>query len=326
MPLVVAGRASWLATTESPADSQHVEPQTAGYPAGVGYRRLAYDGGVVEYVVDGPEDARDLLLFHVGTPSAAALYPSLVRAGAAVGLRTASYSRAGYGASTRREGRSVADEAVISGALADRLGYERFFTIGWSGGGPVALACAALLPDRVRAAMALASLTPPAEVGPSWESFYTSEQLAEWKALAAGDVASLVPDFEGAVDLFSRMTPHRLSTIAGTPDARSIALDHAKNVEPELVRSMRRAVSRGYFGYLDDNLAQARDWGFRVADIGVPVVVRHGALDRLVNVEHGRWLAAAIPGARGVFLDDAGHGSIALPWDEVVRQLVEAAQ
>ena len=290
------------------------------------YRRLAFDGGSVEYVVSGPEDASNLLVLHPGTPSAAVQYPGLTRAAAAAGLRTASYSRAGYGASTRRPGRSVADEAAISAAIAHRLGYERFFTIGWSGGGPVALACAALMPDRVRGCLALASLAPPAEVGPDWESFFTPELLAEWKALAAGDVASLLPDLEKAVEIFGRMTPARLTAVAGPPDARAVTLGHGELVEPFLTRSMRRAVSRGYFGYLDDNLAQARDWGFRIADIRVPVVVRHGALDRLVSIEHGRWLAAAIPGARGVFLDDAGHGSIALPWEEVVAQLVEAAR
>ena len=87
---------------------------------------------------------------------------------------------------------------------------------------------------------------------------------------------------------------------------------------------MRRAVSHGYDGFLDDNLAQARDWGFRVADIRVPVVVRQGALDKLVHIEQGRWLAATIPGARGVFLDDAGHGSIALPWTDVISELQAA--
>ena len=89
---------------------------------------------------------------------------------------------------------------------------------------------------------------------------------------------------------------------------------------------MRRAVSNGYFGFLDDNLAQVRDWGFRVADIRVPVVVRHGELDRLAKVEQGRWLAKTIPGARSVFLDDAGHGSIALPWTDVIADLVAAAR
>jgi pimeloyl-ACP methyl ester carboxylesterase len=63
-----------------------------------------------------------------------------------------------------------------------------------------------------------------------------------------------------------------------------------------------------------------------VRDISVPVVIRQGALDRLVNVGHGRWLADSIPGARGVLLADAGHGSIALPWSEVVAELVEAAR
>ena len=65
------------------------------------YRRLDFDGGSVEYLVDGPPDAADLLLFHVGTPSAAVLYPGLVAAAAARGLRTATYSRSGYGRSSR---------------------------------------------------------------------------------------------------------------------------------------------------------------------------------------------------------------------------------
>jgi pimeloyl-ACP methyl ester carboxylesterase len=57
----------------------------------------------------------------------------------------------------------------------------------------------------------------------------------------------------------------------------------------------------------------------------VPVIVRHGELDRLVDVRQGRWLAGAIPGARGVFVADAGHGSVALPWSELVADLVGAA-
>lgn len=252
--------------------------------------------------------------------------PVLTRAAATAGMRVASYSRGGYGTSTRRPGRSVADEVETCAALADRLGHERFFTIGWSGGGPVALASAALLPDRVRACVALASLAPPVEVGPDWDGFWSTEQLPEWNALATGDVGSLIADFEGAVETFRRMTAARLAAAGGRPDARAVTHRHATEVRPGLLRGMRRAMLRGYFGYLDDNLAQARDWGFRVADIRVPVVVRHGALDRLVNIAHGRWLAAAIPGARGVLLDDAGHGSVALPWEETIADLVGAAR
>lgn len=291
------------------------------------YRRLPLADGWVEYLDSGPEDAVDLLIFHVGSPGAAVLYPGLVRAAAARGLRVACYSRGGYGASPRRAGRTVGDEAEISAALADRLGYERFFTMGWSGGGPMTLAVAALLPDRVRACLAIASLAPPVESGDAWATFWTPDRRRDWTDLMTGDVDALRADFEAAVAIFGRMTVARLRARADLDpvDARAQAHDMRTEVQQSLVRMMRRAVSRGYFGYLDDNLAQARDWGFRVADIRVPVVIRHGELDRLVPVAIGRWLAATIPGARGVFLADAGHGSVALPWSEVVGELLEAA-
>ncbi len=286
---------------------------------------MPWAGGSIEYVVDGPEDAPDLLLFHVGTPSAAVPHPGLIRAAGAAGMRVASYSRGGYGASTRLEGRSVGDEAAISAALADRLGYEHFLTAGWSGGGPVALACAALLPNRVRAAMTIAGFAPMVESGPAWPSLWRPEQLQEWTELATADAAAVEPEFEAAVPMFRRMTVRRLRALGGPKDARGRANDIEVEIDRDLVRSMRRAVSHGHYGFLDDNLAQARDWGFRVADIRVPVVVRQGALDRLVPAPHGAWLAAHIPNARGVFHDDAGHGSIALPWSEVVSELLEAA-
>ena len=290
------------------------------------YRRLRLSDGFVEYVVDGQPDARELLVFHVGTPSAAVRWSGLSHAAAAAGMRVASYSRGGYGTSTRREGRSIADEASVTAALADHLGFERLFVAGWSGGGAAALACAALLGDRVQACMTLASIAPRIESGPAWATFHTPEQQKEWDDVAEGDLAKLLPDFEQAVGFFSRATPRRLRAIGGPADERGRRFGIVENVDRDLARSMRRAVMRGYGGFLDDNLAQARDWGFRVADIRVPTIVRQGGLDKLVSSAQGRWLAASIPGARGVFLDDAGHGSIALPWSDVIADLVEAAR
>ena len=290
------------------------------------YRRLRLEDGFVEYLVGGPDDAKDLLVFHVGTPAAAVAYPGLTHAAAEAGMRVATYSRGGYGASTRCEGRSVADDAAISDALADRLGAKRFFVAGWSGGGPAALACAALLGDRVRACLTLASIAPPLEVGPSWPELYAESDRDELRALSRRDVASLREGYEQAVAMFRRMTPRRLTAVGGVPDSRAIELGHDEHIVPGLVRSMRRAVAGGYEGFLDDGLAHLADWGFRVSDIRVPVVVRHGELDRLVDVAQGRWLAAHIPGARGVILPDVGHGSIALPWSEVIRDLVNAAR
>jgi pimeloyl-ACP methyl ester carboxylesterase len=292
----------------------------------MGYRQLAFDGGVVEYLVDGPKDAPDLLLFHVGTPCAAVPFDGLTKAAAAAGMRTAIYSRPGFGRSTRRPGRAMSDEAAISGALADRLGYQRFFTAGWSGGGSVALACAALLPDRVRACLTLGSIAPWNEAGAVADAWFAPEVLADWRHLGRDEERELIPEFEGAIGRIADMTARRFAT-----DPRANAADRAAANGPErlgrtIARSYRRAASAGFFGYLDDNVAEARDWGFRVADIRVPVVVRHGEADGYVSVAHGRWLAETIPGARGVFPPTAGHTSIMVPFEEVVGQLVEAAR
>jgi pimeloyl-ACP methyl ester carboxylesterase len=292
----------------------------------VGYRHLEVAGRSVEYVVDGPRDAADLLLFHVGTPSAAVRYEHLANAAAASGLRTAIYSRAGYGRSSPRQGQRVADEAVTSAALADVLGFDRFFVAGWSGGGPAALACAALLPDRVRACLTLASIAPWAEVGDAFLAWQPQSDIAEWHTLAGDDPSSLLPDYEAARPGFAAITRRQLAAWPGAPPSDTAATLEPAGFGAALARSIRRGVSSGVDGWLDEAIAHARDWGFRVADIRVPVVIRHGTLDPLVDVRHGRWLAATIPGARGVFVEDAGHGSIVLPWTEVVGQLVEAGR
>ena len=120
------------------------------------------DGRVFEYSASG-DPGRELLVFCIGTPGAVVDFPYVADAAATRGLRSVICSRPGYGGSTRNEGRSVADAASDTAALADHLGAERFLVAGWSGGGSTALACAALLPDRVRAVVTLAGTAPPVE-------------------------------------------------------------------------------------------------------------------------------------------------------------------
>jgi pimeloyl-ACP methyl ester carboxylesterase len=290
----------------------------------VAYETLVVDGSEIEYVVAGPEDAHDLLLFHLGTPCAAVPFDGLTRAAAAAGMRTAIYSRAGYGRSTRREGRRIADEAAISAALADHLGQQQFYTAGWSGGGPMALACAALLPDRVRACLTLGSIAPWHEAGGLAQFGFAPDDEREWEQLGTEAAAEMIPDFEAVAAKGHERTAE---TFAQSP--RSNDVDRAALVRDDLgeaiASSMRRAFLTGWHGHFDDNVAEATPWGFRVADIRVPVVVRHGDADRWVGIEHGRWLARTIPGARGVFPPGGGHSSIIVPFEDIVRELVEAA-
>lgn len=292
----------------------------------MGYELLPVEGGSIEYLVDGPENAPDLLLFHLGTPCAAVPFDGLTRAAAAAGMRTAIYSRPGYAGSTRRPGRVMADEAATSAALADHLGHERFFTAGWSGGGPVALACAALLPDRVRACLTLGSLAPWHEAGGISQFGFAPDDEREWELLGSDDAGTLIPDFQAVAAKGHERTAETFASSARSNDVDREVLLGPGRLGESVASSMRRAFLSGWHGHYDDNIAESRPWGFRVADIRVPVVVRHGDGDRWVAIEHGRWLAATIPGARAVFPPGAGHSSIMIPFEDLVAELFEAAR
>jgi pimeloyl-ACP methyl ester carboxylesterase len=283
------------------------------------------DGSVVEYCLGGQPDADDLLVFHIGTPNAATEFPELTSAAARNRLRTVTYSRPGYGTSTRQPGRRVADQAPLTALLADHLGYDSFVTAGWSGGGSAALACAALLGDRVRACLVLAGLSPPHEVGPEWFEWVPEGDADEFRTLDTDDRDRLIPAFEEAAAPFAELTPESLASLPGTPQVDREALLRPGGFGPALTEGIRRGVG-GIFGWFDDSVAAAGPWGFQVGEIEVPVVIRHGELDPLVDVRHGRWLGAHIPGAITQILPDAGHGSIADPLDVVVEILLEAAR
>lgn len=293
----------------------------------MGYRRVLLPDGIVEVHLSGPADAPGLLVFHVGTPSGATEFPGITAAAARRGLRTLVYGRPGYGESTRMPGRRVADEAVRTATLADRLGYRDFYVIGWSGGGPPALACAALLPDRVRACLTLASPAPPGEVGVASRAWRSEADAKELEALAAGDWEPYLADYEAGTKALSRATPASLRRGGGPASpAEERVMGGATGLRVPLARSMRRGLRAGMWGWFDDVVAMASDWGFRVADIEVPVVVRHGTHDRMVDPRQGEWLASTIPGAVARMLPERGHGSVLHPVDEVLDELIGAAR
>ena len=124
------------------------------------------DGRRLDLYVAGGEGIP--LVFHHGSPSSGIEFPPLVAALAERGMRFVGYSRAGYGSSTRRPGRSVADIAEDVRSILDHLGADGAYTYGWSGGGPHAMACGALLPDRIRGVATIGGVAPwPAE-GIDW--------------------------------------------------------------------------------------------------------------------------------------------------------------
>jgi pimeloyl-ACP methyl ester carboxylesterase len=270
----------------------------------------ASGGRRLDVVVAGPESGA-VVIAHTGTPSGGRLFAPLVDEGAERGLRHISYARPGYADSDRDEGRSVADCAADTAAIADRLGIDRFHTLGWSGGGPHALACAALLPDRVVSAASIAGVAPREADGLDWYAGMGEENIEEM-GLAERGADELRPWLEQEVRRFADVGAEDLHAALGglvsEVDREALTGEYARFLES----SFRDAVKRGSLGWLDDDLAFVRDWGFDLEAIRVPVTIWHGAQDRFVPIAHGRWLADHVPGARSRLLDDHGHMSLSI--------------
>ncbi len=287
--------------------------------------RLA-DGRSLEFCRTGPVDPSGWLIFHVGTPSAAALFPHVTTVTDARGIATASYSRAGYGGSTRNEGRSVAQEAENTAALADHLGASTFFVAGWSGGGPGALACAALLPERVRSCVVFAGNSPVEEVGAEWYQWFPEDHQEELRAMATtGSAESFRQEYEEAAAELTGLTARDFPKSPEAPGADRETFARSPGLAEALADSIRRGAA-GVDGWMDDAVASARPWGFHMRGIEVPVTIRHGERDQLCRVEHGRWLADHVPGATAHILPRHGHTSVTAPFNEVMDELQDSEE
>lgn len=266
------------------------------------------DGRTLEYVVAGPADGFPLVLHH-GTPSGAVLYPALVETAGKHGLRTILAARPGYGRSTARPGRSVADVSTDVVALLDGLGIDRFVTVGWSGGGPHALACAAALPQRCRAAATIAGVAPYAAAGLDWLAGMGAENIAEFGAAAAGAgelTAYLEREAVGLVSARASDLAAGLGDLVSDVDKRALTGGFAEY----LAASFRAALSTGVAGWRDDDLAFLAGWGFELDGVTVPVAIWQGDEDRMVPPGHGGWLSTHIPGAAVHLEPGEGHLSL----------------
>ena len=281
------------------------------------------DGRALEAIEEGDERG-GLLLFHHGSPGAAVPFEPFDRAAAERGIRLVTLSRAGFGDSSRDEGRSVASAAADSAALADHVGVERFMTMGWSGGGPHALACAALLPERVRAAATIAGVAPYDAQDLDWTAGMGESNQIEYP-LAARDPDELLRWMRPQVEALGAVEPNEIVS-----ELRSVIsdVDEAQLTGPlgELMAtSFHRAFRSGPWGWFDDDLAFVRPWGFELASIGVPVSVWQGRQDLMVPFAHGEWLVEHIPAARSRLRPEHGHLSLAVgSMGEILDDLLDA--
>src|SRR6266700_4206055 len=175
---------------------------------------LAVPGGrQLEVLLVGPPDGLPLV-FHNGTPSGLVEFRPMTAAASARSLRTVLYSRPGYGDSTPQPGRAVAGAAADVAAILDQIGADRFVTAGASGGGPHALACAAMLPGRCLAAATMAGVAPRNAPGLDWLAGMGPENIEEFAAAAEGG-EPLTRFLEAAASGLHEVTADQLASELG---------------------------------------------------------------------------------------------------------------
>jgi pimeloyl-ACP methyl ester carboxylesterase len=241
-----------------------------------------------------------------GSPSSGMLYPPNVEDAAAHRLRLVSYDRPGYGGSTPHPGRRVADAAADVGAIADHLGLDRFAVWGHSGGGPHALACAALAGDRLVGTAALAGPAPYGAEGLDWTAGMGESNIEDFALAVAGGDAYEARLQELRVELLGADT-------AGVMEALKTLLSEVDRAELTgevaafMVAATNEGLEPGVDGMREDDQAFVQPWGFDLTTIPGPLRIYHGHHDRFVPASHGEWLAARIPAAEAHISEHDGH-------------------
>jgi len=252
-----------------------------------------------------------VLMWHHGTPNIGLPPEPLFATPDRLGIRWIGYDRPGYGGSDSLPRRSVASAATDAVAVADALGVARFAVMGHSGGSPHALACAALVPDCVTGVVAVSTLAPPDAAGLDWFAGMGPTGTAALRAAAAGREAKEAYE-AGAAEADPDFVHADWDAIMGGPWGW-----FGNVVGP--------ALAAGPAALIDDDLAYVTPWGFDPRAIGVPVLLLHGASDRVAPPAHAEWLARAIPGVELRMMPSEGHVSVLNHADDALAWLDSSA-
>jgi len=267
------------------------------------------DGRILTVRESGDPDGVPVLTIS-GTPGSSTIYEPHARDAAERGIRLFSYDRPGYGGSSRQRDRKVADCASDIVAVCGALGVEQFCVWGISGGGPHALAAAALLPDRVIAAAALASVAPYDAEGLDFLEGMGGQNVEEFGLIFEGEDVHRAAMEKQRDELLSA-TPEQLvelwQTLLG-PSDREVATGV---LAAFLLDHIRAGIGPSGDGWIDDDRAFVAPWGFDLASIRVPVQLWQGEQDHFVPYGHGVWLAGRIPGVDARLTAEDGHLTLA---------------
>jgi pimeloyl-ACP methyl ester carboxylesterase len=223
-----------------------------------------------------------------------------------LGVRLICYDRPGYGGSTRHPGRRVADAAADVAAIADNLGLDRFSVVGRSGGGPHALACTALLRERVHRTAVLVGIAPSNAEGLDWFDGMAPDNINEYET-ADNDLAILAERLRLRAERVLHDPESLLDLLRGQMAEADRRFVDRVAIRRLLATTYTEALRDGPYGWIDDVLAFREDWGFGLGTIAGTVKLWHGEDDTFSPAGHTRWLARQIPHAEVQVRTDTAH-------------------
>jgi len=246
------------------------------------------DGRALTFRDWGDRSGRPVFYLH-GAPGSRLLHgPDLDNT--RVGIRLITYDRPGYGRSERQPGRAVINAVPDILDIADHLALSSFGVVGVSGGGPHALATAALASDRATRCATVAGIGPADAEDLDFFAGMDPTQAKEWQAFTGPD-----PDLD-------RILGDVLEWIDGIKKNPELP----DKLSANLVAAFTEGVRTGADGIVDDYLALLKPWGFDLAEVTCPTTVMVAQEDTNVPPAHGRWLAERLP-PPGLLLVSGGH-------------------
>jgi pimeloyl-ACP methyl ester carboxylesterase len=264
---------------------------------------LLPDGRVLGWLELGPAEGKPVFAFH-GTTGSRWHFTADEGSVAAAGVRLIVPDRPGYGLSSFHSGRRLQDWADDVAFLADHLGLEGFSVMGVSGGGPHVAVCARFLAARIRAAAIVSGVAPLADAGSEEGMTPSSQRIV---ALARRAPYALRPLYAGTTAVGKRWPERAIQMMTRVLPPPDVAVLMRPAVRDAFLRDLRQASSTTGQAGAQDFRIFARDWGFSLADISIPVHVWQGDVDRNVPPAHGRRLADRIPGAVLHEIPGEGH-------------------
>jgi pimeloyl-ACP methyl ester carboxylesterase len=236
-----------------------------------------------------------------------------------LGIRFVTADRPGHGLSDPQPERKLLDWPDDVVQLADHLGIGQFRVMGWSAGGAPALACAFKLPQRVRAAALVSSVSPPDCPGQyrglpfanrAWK-FGARRMPMLVRLMRRAAYPIIMGDLEGAGKSVSMSFP---------PEDRRLLED------PEDLKRFAQDIQEGYrqgwAGPVQDDIVNAQPWGFRLEELALRVAIWQGDIDRNVRPHHAQCLHARLPNSRLTIWESEAHLALLVHWREVLGALV----